>query len=457
MSMMNQYKVFVNDTQAKFLQGFYERDPVVSICRRFVLRTLLSGGLVFRSAKGNRAKTLTPDFAYVLEHYWVPFLIAVYDGFQKWGLVVWSVETVRIRLPSTPRAKRRVRVPWCLQHGTYRIEVRQSGRHSFPTYHVYRMPRSRLFVADGRPDGTLRVMVCAGHHPSLEGLIRSPLLPLMPGYQWTTQMREYALHVEHARAHPPLITEQRTEAVHQNDVVAVEMFADVNEQQEDKDDITYHKGRVAMEAFTRQVNLANQLNGKRLSDRTLEVDPFTGRVHRKPEFRQQWQEAVFPLPDGQQLARPTPSVARPDLLEFERNRADLVCSAMGVPRSLLMNEGGGGAKGTAVGSNLAYQSFMRSMEAISRELAGHLRWVYRAVYKGDDVRVTFPYLPVVAVEDLVQLGELGLISRDTFGRRMLAAVGLPETDLALQGEALVKRMTLPEHQQKETPPPGKKK
>jgi hypothetical protein len=40
---------------------------------------------------------------------------------------------------------------------------------------------------------------------------------------------------------------------------------------------------------------------------------------------------------------------------------------------------------------------------------------------------------------------------------MLAAVGLPETDLALQGEALVKRMTLPEHQQKETPPPGKKK
>jgi hypothetical protein len=422
-----------------------------------VLRTLLSGGLVFRLPKGNRAKALTADFAYVLEHYWIPFLIAVYDGFQKWGLIVWSVETVRVRLPSSPRAKRRVRVPWCLQHGTYRIEVRQGGRHSFPSYHVYRMPRSQLLVADGRPDGTLHVLLCAGHQPTLTGLLRSPLLPLMPGYQWMESMRAYALSVEHARAHPPLITEQRHETVHQNDVVAVEMFADVDEHAEDKEETTYRKGRVAVEAFQRQVNLANCLNGKRLSDHTLEVDPFTGRVHRKPEFRQRWQEAVFPLPDGQQLARPTPSVSRADLLELERHRADLVCAAMGVPRSLLMNEGGGGASGTAVGSNLAYQSFMRSMEAVSRELAGHLRWVYRAVYQGEDVRVTFPYLPVVAVEDLVQLGELGLISRETFGRRMLAAVGLPETDMALQGEALVKRMTLPEHQQKETPPPGKKK
>jgi hypothetical protein len=68
------------------------------------------------------------------------------------------------------------------------------------------------------------------------------------------------------------------------------------------------------------------------------------------------------------------------------------------------------------------------------------------------VDITFPYLPVVEMEALAQLGELGLVSRKTLATRMLASLGLPLSDLALQGEAATKTMTLPEHQQKDPAP-----
>jgi hypothetical protein len=397
---------------------------------------------------------MTNDFAHTVHKYWVPFLTAVYDSFHKWGFAVWSVENVREPLPSDPTTRRRLQIPHCLPHGTFRVEVRHNGRHARVTYHVYRQTSTHLSAADAKPDRSLRVLVSALHPPSSTGMVQSPLLSLIHDYEWLTCMREYALRIEHARAHPPLITEQKAAAVHQNDAGPIEMFADFRATGADEEAETYRRNKKATSAFHRQVNLTNRLNGKHLADARMAVDPFTGRLYRRPNFKQQWQENVFTLPEGQTLAHPANPPERRDLIEAERIRADQVCAMMGVPRSLLMSTGvaNRGSSTSSSSSGLSYQAFMRSLETVARELALNLKWVYAVIYEGNDVDITFPYLPVVEMEALAQLGELGLVSRKTLATRMLASLGLPLSDLALQGEAATKTMTLPEHQQKDPAP-----
>ena len=71
-------------------------------------------------------------------------------------------------------------------------------------------------------------------------------------------------------------------------------------------------------------------------------------------------------------------------------------------------------------------------------------------------RIALPNHDRIDTDELIKLGELGIISRKTLGRHLLAAVGLPAEEMDLQNEAAVKTMTRPEHQKPEPAQPAKK-
>ena len=56
---------------------------------------------------------------------------------------------------------------------------------------------------------------------------------------------------------------------------------------------------------------------------------------------------------------------------MELARYDLICGIMGVPRSLLIPDKGGGGLNVNV-SDITYKLFMRTMDAVRSELVSHL-------------------------------------------------------------------------------------
>lgn len=466
-------RTWLNANQQALLYDFYHREPVVQVARRLILSTLLSGGLCVKSRDGHGA---TDAFDRLVQRHWVPFICTLYDHLMMFGLAVYTVVTVKEVFPSerdaahaaaadhtdTRPAKRRylrrnVRVPYVLPYGAYRVEVRHDA-HAYLTYHVYRVTDA-LVTTDVAEAQDVFVLRSPAYSPSRTGLVRSPLLPLLPSHDFSRRLHEYALRTEYLRAHPPLITETRPEPTTATDAVAMEMFADGDVFQS-KEDASYAKNRRHMNDFHRQQSMAAVLNGKHPKDGRITIDPFTGRSTRAQRERDVWEERVFVLPEGQTLSGHVQTQARPDLVDLERHRLDTVCAVMGVPKALvLQSKSASGVLQTGTGSagaggDVTYRTFMRSLESLATELQGHLTDVYETVYgPGHGVHITFPFLPVTQLEDLALLGELGLISRATLGSRMLAAMGLPASDLALQtSERAVLQMTRPEHKKPDPAP-----
>jgi hypothetical protein len=134
------------------------------------------------------------------------------------------------------------------------------------------------------------------------------------------------------------------------------------------------------------------------------------------------------------------------LLIIEREQNELVCSVFGVPLGLVLGTTSGGASNLSVKSyDLAYRNFTRGVDTVGQMLARVAEQVHVLIYGEGAVDVSFPFLPVTSIEELETLGTLGLISRESLARRMLNAIGLPVTDMALQNAAQTLKMTKEEH------------
>jgi len=447
-------KIWLNPNQCDLLWRFFHSDAVVQLCRATVLRTLLNGGLEIARGGKNKAtrRSSTKQFRDVIRHFWVPFVVDLYDSMMIWGLCVWTT-----RMATVPGSSRPVEVPYVVPYGAYRLQLIR-GEHGELEYAVFRVARTTLMASDTDADPTMKVVQSRFYRPSLEGHVRSPLLPLLPLYRFSKEMHDYAVQVEQIRANPPLICETRPDKPTNTEAVALEMFGDA-ECFADEAQATYARNRQNMNAFNRQKNMAAVLNGKFPRDRETYIDPFTGQVHTKKRKRQIWEDNVFVLPDGQTMCPVLRPDTRGDLLEMEQHRIDMTCAAFGVPKSTVLQDRTSSAmRANMAGADMAQRMFMRAMDSIGEDIAQHLRGVYIEMYGADDaVEITFPFLPVLDVEEMLLMGELGFVSRTTLAKRLLATVGLPPSDLALQGKAQMDIMTRPENKQKEPAQPAAKK
>ena len=461
--MTEVHKVWVNDTQMNLAFEFYRQDATLQLCRAKLMSTLLNGGIDV-TQNGRRQSS---DFKWVIERYWHRFLIDLFDAFNMFGFCVYSTKEVRVAMPSKRGLRlgknkggiaptQALKIPYVRPHGSYRVQM-QYADDAYVTYHLYTVARSVL-ASQMDEDRRLHILMSHDYVPTLQGLLRSKILPLLDSHRFVGRMKNFALKIEERRAEPPLLCEARPQPATNTDAVAVEMFGDAD-MYRTQEEASYAKNRMHMADLNRQKNMAAALNGKRPQDATKEIDPHTGRLRAVKRRKQCWEESVFVLPDGMTLSRPMNDQVRNDLVSLHDAHIDLVCATMGVPKNLLMNmekagAASGGTSGAAV--DITYRLFMRNVEARAAALVNVLAEVYSVVYGGERAEFKFPFLPMLHTDDLIRLGELGLVSRQTLAKHFLGAVGLSHDEIALQGEAAVKLMTLPEHQKPEPAAPAKK-
>jgi hypothetical protein len=402
----------------KLLYDFYHRDPVVQITRQFLYQTLLAGGLFITQGK----QPATDEFEYILQQYWIPFIKIMLDHLKMFGFCPWKVITVKELFKGQ---KRSVNVPHVLPFGTYRVSIRLSNQYQ-QVYSVYPM-KSETLMSASEADKSIHLLVDRANQPDIHGVLRSPLLPLFPGYSFSAQMYEYALQTEYIRSHPPLITETKADKSSNNEAVAMEMFGDADAFMS-RNEASYVKNRTRVEEFQRQQNMARDMNAHTKRG-GFSIDPFTGQPQQRGPKKKQWEDSVFILPEGHSLCGHVNPQARSDLLDIDQSRYDLICGIMGVPRCLLLPAKTGGLNVNV--SDMSYKLFMRTMTSLKETTIQYLQCVYQEIYK-ELADIQFPMPMLTSLDDLQRLQDNGVVDRKTFGEHLLGTMGLDKDLLNLQ-------------------------
>ena len=414
--MNSSSQTWLNNDKMVQIHELYHCDPIIKCVRNTILHTLLSKGIHIEK----NGKELADEFKQLLNETWIPFVEKILDHIFMFGFCPYLL------VPASRKSNKKAKpmVPHVPPFGSYKVEVRMN-KHFQQSYHFY--PLNLQLSGENKEDSRVKFLVSPNFQPSHQGFIRSKCSTLLHSFYFSREMFDNASKIGFLRANPTLITQHRPERV-TGDAVEMEMYAD-GDDYELKADSTYTKDKVAVSAFQRQVNLAATMNGRRPQDKNIRIDPLTG----KPisiRHKQAWEENVFVLPEGQQLAPSISYQTRTDLMDIERSRQQLVCGVFGIPSSLILSQGTAGGRSSS--GDHHHNMYIRNMEAIKLMLVTFTKTVYLQIYSDDqDVEIDFPFLQFHSIDDLVSLGQQGVISKKNFGRLFLRTLGIPEEELKL--------------------------
>jgi hypothetical protein len=253
-----------------------------------------------------------------------------------------------------------------LKPGTYDITV--YCEDDMQKYRVWR--KNKLGTIRDRPayyaDPNVHVFDHFGWSPTLDGALTTPISCLMPKAVFESGLYQCAAAAEILSSMPAMITQTR-ETQAGRDGMDGDLYADadrVEAQTEDK----FHRSRAAAALFERQKELyANYLAARNGGDGVEKVKSWDNE---------------FAIPSDRQLVHQMPAKARGDLVALSNAIQDEKCAAMGVPRSIIANDG------VKVRGNLEgqtenfHQTILHWRDALSRVLTK----VYHAIYGMSDAK-----------------------------------------------------------------------
>jgi len=417
----------IDADEANQIYQLYRRDPVVFMCRQLIVSLILSNGITVE--QNNSKREMREEFKRTFELYWVPFTRDMMDAFFMFGFCPWLPVTRTLPRVRKKRRKKQpsetMAVPIVPTFGTYDIHsvVDANYRQRFEF-----IPRNMVQTNMNQSDDRVEILISSDGIPSmLDGSHRSLVATLLPKYRIMQHLFRGTLLADHIRSHPPLLTQNAPDKSRINDTLAEEPFGDPVDILNDIEEMRYARNDSDMRVLKQKRRLADDSNAGGNQDI---LDPFTGSAGGVLGRKQAFQDNLFHLPDGTQVA-PAPSAppVRSDLMDIERERAAVVCGCFGVPQSLLLpgtaHKAGGGA------SEADIAQLMRTVGYTISNLTRALTDVYNTIYPDEDVTITLPVVPLASIEHLMSLYSEGIISKETQGEHMLRAAGLPATDIDL--------------------------
>lgn len=430
-------RVRLDGDEATQIYTLYRRDPAVYVCRELLLTSLLSNGIEIGKPGGQA--TITEKFQEIVERYWMPFARDLLDNFFMFGFAPWLTvgRPVQARVEGTKRRKKRknlsemVIVPIVPVFGTYDIEMVVDNEYSQQLEFV---PRHAVGSSVNPRDERVSILVNTDGTPSmLDGSHRSLVATLLPKYRIMQQLMRGTLKADHVRSQPALITQDAPDKARLNDTMDEEPFGDPEDLMAELQEKRYRRAATDVNVLNEKRRLASANN----RSASAMLDPFAGTGGETLGLAQSYQNNLFHLPDGTQVAHqpPLPQI-RSDLMEMERERTGVVCACFGIPQSLLMS-GQSRKPGSSGGSSdNDVRQLMRTIGSVSATLTRALTEVYKSIYPDEDVVITLPIAPLTTIENLIMIYQQGIISKETQGKHLLRAVGLPETDLEIQESVL---------------------
>ena len=318
--MERSFKVPVETLQ--YLQSCYVQSPVLHMCSHLIATQILNNGISF--CKGNcKEKSIQPDarLSSEVEDIWIPFTRDVLDSILCFGFVAVTLTN---------------KIPEVLNVGQYHLEV-TVGLSSY-TYRVL-----SVSSVDEELPNTM-VFDNFGFRPTPTGQFTSLVHKCIPRLLFLKKLRETALAMEVKRAENTVFTEiQEKGSNEKREGVDYDFYADSNSTNI-TDDMKFSRNQSNVQVLNQQLDL---------------YDKFLGRGHAKKAEKNL--ENVVPLPNGQHMVAPPGHSGRGDYAGIHKTIIEDVCSTMGVPRSIIQAEGGGGlgSKGDHEGQHEVFQATVR--------------------------------------------------------------------------------------------------
>lgn len=279
------------------------------MCRSLLRNKVFENGVDLCEGSGNgpcRA-SMNPRTKRLLEDYWIPFAKAAMDMIFCIGLV--PVRFIRVDENSVP-------IPYVPIVGTYDIHIvtTNAGIRSY-----------ELFDTDSGLEPVEDSLVLAGfnYDPLIDGQMTSLVAILEPVFRFIAELSDAAMISEKIRCNPPVLIQKR----------------DTSNSQQEKEtaNFGFYADTDNIKVTEQNQYQRNEMQIKQLQNQqrmfVTALYPTQGQKNAKNAM-----DNMVPLPSQFQVASLVEPSGRTDFVSVNRMAQETICSTLGVPRSLFIND-----------------------------------------------------------------------------------------------------------------------
>ena len=391
--------------ELNYVWNCFHQSPIIHMCSHLISSQLLNNGIKF--CEGSCRDNLIDMDAQkelLIEEKWVPFCADLIESILAYGFAVVHVGDF----------------PSVLKIGTYwlKVEILESGYD----WKVYKR-------ASGDEE-MKNTYVFSVYDPLTDGTLNSPVYKVIPRLLFLKRLRETAITMETLRANPVVYSEiKEVQAQTEKEGADFNQYADATAAETD-DSYKFKRNKEQIAILNQQKDLYDQYLGKRRA----------GAARKSLD-------GVVPLPIGHTVKAPPMNTGRTDLTNLHKIIEEEVCATLGVPRSMIISDAGGGLNSGSVNTESTHETFMHTLIWWKKKIGIILSDLYNMIYieelkkkikdesdpyeakRKHSVNVYFPVTPFVKNETLRQLYEQGVISWHKYAMYALMNVSLPIDDM----------------------------
>lgn len=385
--------VSVNMKLAVGLWGDYMRNSLLSMCRNMILYHLMKNGIQFE--KNNKIIEPPVDIQDAFKEYWEPFVQDALDSALCLGFLVVTIlkdETGR-QYPSMVRPH--------MYDLHYKIE-NNKFEYWLTSQHL---DLKKTFVYTN-----------FGHHPLPNGEITSKVSGIMYHCKFLKELRFTTLIMEKNKSNPDYFSETVDTNKERHEGIDYDFYADASND-DPTADMQFDRSKVHVDVLMKQQELYNQ---------------YMGAASKQVKNLRN----ITQLPTGQHVVPTAQNTGRQDIAQLHKIIQEEICSAMGVPRSLMI--GDSLYKSDTEGVT---DSFKHTILAWKKMLGYVFTDIYQKLYvnfkslkvskniyaskKKHQIVVTFPVHPYISFEELDYLYNAGVIGWDVYSHHCLQNTSIP--------------------------------
>lgn len=405
----------LNAGQAQILYRMFHEEPIIKCCAARLMQSIFSGGISLNDGTGG--PRATEEFETHLNMVWVPFACDVLVNFLLWGFCPYIIAKHR-----HPQTRRIVKHPVALEYGTYEIRFEVDENYE-KSWKVYQRNYANKPLNMREPDKRVRVAFYENAtRPTMHGNITTPLASIVHTVSRIDEINDYALRAEAIRSHPTLFVESTPDSRKFEEVSHLRAFDgdDIEEARTERQTgNTYRKYAAVM---------ASQRMGAESRKEESGFSHLTGQRYRS--HRAVWENNIFCVPDGTVLSSNTPQAeARPDLLQLNMHKEDIICAVLGVPKSMMFSDVARGNSSGQSSDQMRDFTFRRTVDSYKLHIVRVLNDCYQEIYKDNTDRVTVPGTPLNTMENILTCYDRGVINGETMARYMMRSMNASDLDV----------------------------
>ncbi len=401
--------VFINRKEINLCCAFLRKTPMLYACRNIIQHHLFGNGMLFSHRKGRIRPD--PHMQEIMTDFWMPFCKELLDSVLSIGIAVVRIvhlqDGLNIPVVLDPNC---VRIKMLYTFGIREYTILNDQQEEVPDTHVL-----DIFGYSPTPSGRLVSIVCN----------------LMPQIQYMNMMKGTALTMERKRADPIIMTEAVDSKVDNIEGINYDYYAD-GDMQDNSDQNKF---------------MRNRSNVAQLAHQQAMYDSFFagGDV---PSTGSAVLDNVVAMPIGQRIVNTPHQTGRGDIVAQLKSHEDIICSVIGVPRSLIMSDTP--HKSDAEGT---HQTFQKTILSWKTQIQLACENIYNIIYadsiknqlmkamgkkkkqtsvadvyaikKRLQVEIVFPISPFMGHDQLFTHWQRGVIPWNTYVEHACAQACLP--------------------------------